>query len=65
MVKAYYNRWKINQANKASQDNVGAAALELRMILFKNSTSAEEFHAADILKTVKSRTPGSVMYPAA
>lgn len=53
MVKAYYNRWKMNQAIKASQASIGPGAIQLREALFKKSTSGGEVHGLDILKEVE------------
>jgi len=55
MVKASYNRWKQNLAIKASQDNVGPAALELFETPLKKSISAEEHHGSDIFKQKRCR----------
>lgn len=63
MVKAYYNQWKINQAIKSLQENMGAAAQELCETLFKKSTSAEELHAADTLRVVENKMKHKLLLP--
>jgi hypothetical protein len=55
MVKAYYNRWKKNQAIKRAQEGVGQAVLDLRRTLFRKSASIESVYAADILKDLQNR----------
>ena len=53
MVKSYFNQWKRNQEIKASKENVGSEALQLREQLFKRSTCAEEVHTSEIIKAVQ------------
>ena len=64
MVKAYYNRWKKNQAIKRSQEGVGQAVLDLRKTLFRKSASIETVYAADILKDLQQRDTDANTAPA-
>ena len=55
MVKHYYNRWeKINEI-KASRDNIGSVAKDLREKLFKKFTCAEESHPSELIEAMAGR----------
>jgi len=55
MIKSHYNRWKKNQEIKASRENVGSAAKDLRKKLFMKFTCAEESHPSELIEAAAGR----------